>query len=890
MVLVVAIGRTVPWSAEPGWWIRSVAASIALAVVIGGWRLGFGVERHVRGPACAAFALWFALQTIGSLPVGPMLLADVCLAAIFGLGGWCYWQATSLRLKGVDQATVHLDAAMVFAVAASVMLLVYAKASLDAQSVRDLALAVLFLGLLAAGVLVDLAARSPLRFSGPWSVHIGLALAGGAAVWSVELGRSPMLSHGVGPDVLLAIGSVVVAYGAGAWHAERSSSLRYDRTARWFQMFLPVVAACLAPVLILIIATGRWSDDGLAAVASTAVVVSLGLGTIRQTLLSRAYHAVGVEEQTARMRLAAAEARFRLLVSRLPAIVYEAEPGASGRWRYVSDQVERMLGYTPESWLSDPNFYVESIHPDDRARIIAGEAEAQQASHRDSRVEYRLVGRDGRVRWIIDEEVVAERDGDGRPTLVQGLILDITDRIELEDELRYQANHDSLTGLPNRMLLESHIAHLLPHDDACPIAVLFVDLDDMKAVNDRYGHSVGDATLVAGSQRLGSVLHADDLLGRLAGDEFAVLLTGRRADESERVARELLQALEAPLHVNGHEISMRASIGIRTSIPGDREPDDLLRDADIAMYVAKDNGKGCVRRFEPSMYSSAVRQSEIKKGFARALANDEFFLEYQPVVAVGDGTLRGVEALVRWHHPSLGRVLPTEFIALAEETGDIVALGAWVLRQACATFTELLARAPIHQEIWLSVNVSALQLKDDAFVKAVGDALRLHGLGGRQLVLEVTESVTAGGNAEIEQRIAELRSIGVRIALDDFGTGHASFDYIRQIPADVLKVAKSFVDDIATSSASRAVVASIVGMANTLSFELIAEGVETREQLQALRALGVSSAQGYLFSRPMTSETLSAALHDNSEWADAAKQGGKTEEIGPSSLDLSVPW
>ena len=446
-----------------------------------------------------------------------------------------------------------------------------------------------------------------------------------------------------------------------------------------------------------------------------------------------------------------------------------------------------------------------------------------------------LAERSDRISWLGTVAVMA--------LLVVGLtallaLLDRAGRRRLRDgHLRRLAFEDSLTGLPNRSLFEQRIADTLAAGD--PAVVAFLDLDDFKRVNDSLGHAAGDRLLEICGERLRKALRAGDLVARLGGDEFAIL--ARDVADVDALVERLFDVLAAPVMLEGKRLHLRASIGIASTDTGD----DLLRNADLAMYAAKAAGTNRCAVFTDDMHVNAVARLDRREQLERAIENAELVLHYQPIVDLDLGRVAGFEALARWQHPSRGLLGPGEFIPLAEETGLIVPLGRWVLREA-ARQAALWAGAP-----YLSVNVAGAQLEQPGFVDEVAGALRDGGLDPARLVLEVTESSLVG-DLEAE-RLQSLRRLGVRLAIDDFGTGYSSLSYLRRFPMDVLKIDRSFTRDACEDSA---LLNAIVAMGESLGLVLIPEGIEEPEQAEALRSLGCRLGQGYLFGRPVPASEL----------------------------------
>jgi diguanylate cyclase (GGDEF)-like protein/PAS domain S-box-containing protein len=465
---------------------------------------------------------------------------------------------------------------------------------------------------------------------------------------------------------------------------------------------------------------------------------------------------------------------------------------------------------------------------------------------------------------------------------VGGLVLtlrDVTEQHGLEEELKYRAFHDSLTGLPNRSLFAREAADALETARAVgrTAGVLFVDLDDFKIVNDTMGHGVGDELLVAVAGRLAASVRQSDTAARLGGDEFALLIDDAADPEDvETFAERIVAAFTEPFTLSEAKVLATATVGVATS-EDSGDVDELLRHADLALYAAKAAGKKRWRHYQPVLTSGMLRRREIQVALEDAVKSSAFTLVYQPIVTLASGEIAGFEALIRWPHPRWGMMLPGQFISLAEETGLIVPLGAWVLRQALSDMvewrrdlpppgalepgaTEPYATAPESDGPHVSVNVSARQFRDPGFVDSVRQALHASALPPSALLLELTESLVLGGNEQIRADLNELKGIGVKLAIDDFGTGYSSLSYLLDLPIDVLKIDKSFVTGIASSWRRHALVEGIVRLARTLEVEVIAEGIETETERELLAGMGCQFGQGYLLSVPVDADEASAML------------------------------
>jgi diguanylate cyclase (GGDEF)-like protein len=432
----------------------------------------------------------------------------------------------------------------------------------------------------------------------------------------------------------------------------------------------------------------------------------------------------------------------------------------------------------------------------------------------------------------------------------------------LKDELRHQAYHDSLTRLGNRALLTEAVERRLgsPSRDRMA-AVLFLDLDDFKIVNDTLGHAVGDELLTAVAERIAGCIRDGDVAARLGGDEFAVLvhdlpdLAGSLA-----LAARLRDELRIPIRVQGHELAVDVSIGIAAATEPTVRADELLRNADVAMYTAKTEGKGRVAVFDPTVHEAIVARHALGTDLARGLLQQQFELYYQPLVGLADGRFAGFEALLRWHHPQRGLIAPDEFIRVAEENGSIETIGRWVLADACRQAAAWTPLPGMPADFAVAVNVSPRQLQAHDFIAVVMDTLRETGLAPERLVIEVTETAMFVDAMATGAKLEHLRRCGVRIALDDFGTGYASLSHLRRFPVDILKIARDFVVDGEASGEEWAFAAAIVALARTLGLEVIAEGIEQPRQVERLRELGCELGQGYYLGRPAKVADIDAAL------------------------------
>jgi diguanylate cyclase (GGDEF)-like protein len=444
------------------------------------------------------------------------------------------------------------------------------------------------------------------------------------------------------------------------------------------------------------------------------------------------------------------------------------------------------------------------------------------------------------------------------------------DRADLAADLVRRASVDPLTGLANRAAFARRLREVLagfsagqaPGDHPGPTpALLLLDLDDFKTINDSLGHSSGDEVLRVVAERLRGCLEPGDTAARLGGDEFAVLVP-QVAGEAEAVARgeRLAAVLRTPVTVSGREVLARASVGVRLARGGDEDPERLLRDADMAMYAAKTAGRAGVRVFDTAMHTRAVQRLDFEASLRRAVIRQQFTVRYQPVVELADGRLAGLEALVRWDHPERGLVMPGEFVGLAEDTGLIVPIGRWVLHAACQAARDWQRRFPLPGPPFLSVNLSVRQLQQPDLLEDVAGALDASGLDPGDLMLEITESVVAADQQVMLERLAGLRALGVHLAIDDFGTGYSSLAYLKHLPVDTLKLAKPFVDGLLRGAEEAALTNAILRIADLLDLEVIAEGIEHPAQATELQGLGCRFGQGFHFARPLDQFAVEALL------------------------------
>jgi len=568
----------------------------------------------------------------------------------------------------------------------------------------------------------------------------------------------------------------------------------------------------------------------------------------------RAYLSKNLEARTAELEeantaLQRSEQKFRSLVQNAPDLITVVDPGT--RVLYQSPSVQQVLGYGQEDLIGKP--LADLVHEEDRSAFLAFFHQLVTRPGETFRLETRLRHSNGAWRFL---EICGS---DASQDSIVRLVLnsrDVTERIHLEEELRYRAFHDSLTGLANRASFADRLEHSLARARRRPatVGVLFIDLDSFKAINDSFGHSAGDACLKGIGERLRSCLRPGDTAARVGGDEFAVLLEDLFGpDAAQRIAERVLEALQTPFSYDGQEVFVRASIGIAIADVSAEEQlsaEGIMRQADIAMYAAKQGGKSCYELYDEALHLSLIRRFELLGDLLAAVDHGEFFVQYQPTVQLASGRIIGVEALVRWQNPRRGVVLPEDFIPLAEESGVILALGRWVLEESCrqmAAWSEELG----DQSLWLSVNVSVRQILHPGFVDEVRGILAETGLEPSRLILEITESITMQATKATIRALEQLKQLGIRLAIDDFGMGSSSLSYLQKFPFDIVKIDKTFISDTSSRRSERELTRKVIELGKALHLEVMAEGIERGDQLAHLQDLDCAIGQGYLFARPL---------------------------------------
>jgi len=523
-------------------------------------------------------------------------------------------------------------------------------------------------------------------------------------------------------------------------------------------------------------------------------------------------------------------------------------------WLYLSDRWKSMLGYAEVDLGTRPDEWLDRVHPDDATKVKSQLDQHLQGRTPHFESEHRIRHKDGSWRWVLSRGT-AVWDPEGRPTRIAGSQTDVTARKEAEEALLRHAYFDLLTGLPNRTLFENRLDRALrmAQRRAYAFAVLFLDLDRFKYVNDSLGHRAGDRLLAAFARRLEELLRPGDTAARFGGDEFAILLEDiEDTVQATRIAGRVLEGLGQPFATEGHEISVSASIGVAMSSSSYDSTEALLRDADTALYRAKEMGRGRCEIFDERLRARSMEILNLERDLRRAIDRSEFTLYYQPMVSLKSGQVTGCEALLRWTHPQRGLLLPTDFIGVAEDTGLIVPLGSWVIRTACAQMKGWLdaGMGPLD----LSVNVSARQCSRTDLPEIVGKALRDSGLDPSRLKLELTESCVMAADEETPRALSGLAALGVQLSMDDFGTGYSSLGNLRRFAFRALKIDRSFVRDVTTNDEDASIARAIISMGHRLKLAVTAEGIETESQRDFFRAEDCDEGQGFLFSRPVPSD------------------------------------
>lgn len=552
--------------------------------------------------------------------------------------------------------------------------------------------------------------------------------------------------------------------------------------------------------------------------------------------------------------------------------------GAKGEWLQVNKSLCQMLGYSEAELL---RVTLPSIsHPEDLEWMQEQIANLIKGSIKSLQLEQRFLRQDQEIVWVVlSVAKIAAAPGDAAKLILQ--MQDITDRKRVEERLMHEALHDALTGLPNRALYMDHLRKAVARwkrRDRGAFAVLFLDLDGFKGINDTLGHLAGDQLLVEFTQRLSANVRPGDTFARMGGDEFSILLDDLNDLNDAMIAVKRLQkTLHDPFRVSGRELFVTSSMGVALSVPECVDPEEILRHADAAMYRAKKLGKGRCEVFDRGASKRLERQSQIETDLSRAVEREELVLEYQPIVRLETGKIAGFEALLRWQHPTLGLISPPDFISVAEATGAIVPIGEWVLEEGCRQTREWQKSCPQNPPLYVSINLSVKQFTQPHLVEQVAVALHKAGLDPSSLKLEITESMLMNADSAI-QMLSQLNALGVGISIDDFGTGYSSLSYLHRLPISNLKIDRSFVNSMSGNRESFEIVRTIITLAQSLNLTIVAEGIETNDQLEVLQSLNCEYGQGHFFSKALTVEWAASLLFANA-----------SIDLDPAVLQHSMP-
>jgi diguanylate cyclase (GGDEF)-like protein/PAS domain S-box-containing protein len=622
-----------------------------------------------------------------------------------------------------------------------------------------------------------------------------------------------------------------------------------------------------APELPIVLLTGVEDEELAATAVREGAQDYLQKRQAESSLLGRSIR-YAIERKQAEVALRESEERYALAV----------QGAHDGLWDwhlrtdriYYSPRWKSMLGFAEEEIGEEPREWFDRVHPDD-LMVLKAEISAHQGGGTPHfKSEHRMLHKDGTYRWVLSRGI-AVRNGSGEAYRMAGSQSDITGRKLAEKRLLHDAFHDSLTGLPNRALFLDRLGMVIAHSQRLgshPYSVLFLDLDRFKNVNDSLGHHVGDELLIAVARRLESLLRPGDTVARLGGDEFAILLNDvTDGTQATRVAQRVNRELAQPFNLRGHEVFVTMSLGIALGSSCEYErAEDVLRDADTAMYRAKAAGKDRSVLFDRNMHDRAVALLQVENDLRRALEREEFEVHYQPIVSLATGKLDAFEALLRWNHPVRGLLHPESFIAIAEDTGLIVPIGWWVLREACRQLAEWQALYPSDPPVPVSVNLSGKQFMQADLIKRLKKILRETDVRMGSLHLEMTESTIMDHGDAALAKLSQLRDLGVKLYIDDFGTGYSSLSYLHRLPMDALKIDRSFINYTGDGAGRPEIVHTIVTLARTLGMGVAAEGLETAEQVSRLRGLSCQYGQGYFFSKPMDRSAASGLLAGDVRW------------------------
>lgn len=676
-------------------------------------------------------------------------------------------------------------------------------------------------------------------FLAVWAIRftLGSVVEAGHATYSMSLFECLLLAA----LIQAIIGTAVTSIGE-AYKIQTSVWVKRGLLLLWTTVtyLAGALVACLSAYFIFAVGINAF----IAAVA-LAFITLFACGMFRANTKSEAtqskHAAGGLRENPERFRSAFDHAAIGMaLVS------------PEGRWLQVNSALCSLLGYTEKELMATD--YLKVIHPSDLSAVMANIKDLMRGKIASCQTEKRYIHKHGQEVWALWSASLARDAYTKSPHLIFQ-IQNITDRKQAEERLIHDAFHDALTGLPNRALLMDHLKLALARsqrNENAMFGIIYIDLDRFKIINDSLGHMIGDQLLIGIARRLENILRPADTIARLGGDEFTILLEDiENKDYVIQIAERIQKELSAPFSLNGREVFTTVSIGIAISSSEYKQTEDILRDADTAMYRAKALGKARYEIFDKGMHDQASKLLQLETDLRRAVEREEFFVFYQPIMSFETGELRGFEALVRWRHPQRGFISPSDFIPVAEETGMIVPIGEFVLREACRQMQKWQVILPSDPPLFISVNLSVKQFAQPRLFENVADILQETQLNPKHLKLEITESAVMENVETATELLNQLRSLGLRISMDDFGTGYSSLSQLRRFPIDTLKIDRSFVSQMSEDEENAEIVRTIVGLAKNLGMDLVAEGVETPGQVEMLKSLGCEYGQGYFFSKPL---------------------------------------
>lgn len=795
--------------------------------------------------ALAARPLGLLASAAPFIIVGMLLLPGVCLLLALLRHPAAPQDAAGRSAVGLDVLTVLVGGALVSWNNVNHFAVPFGTGGVAAfAALHGQALLAVVAWLLLAVLMGRMGTGSPL-------LRLLLVVAGAQLAGSV-LGAIRLAVDGTSPAWLMLGTSLLSALvlAAAAVRARRPeppvSAATAELQPRTLARVIPITA--VFPSFGILVALA-WDAEqvSLLGLALGATLLT-GLAFWRQAAAAQALRR---SEHTARDT----EARFEVLVRHSSDVITIVE--TDGTIRYVSPSVESVFGHDPAALAGTR--LTALVHPDDTLSVQQFLQELSRSGPADLPAAAGMLKREWRVAHASGGWMTADTVGTNlvHEPLIGGLVLntrDVTEQSVIKEQYMHQAFHDPLTDMANRSLFLYQVGHALARAQrqSQPVTVLFIDLDNFKTVNDSLGHAAGDRLLVEASRRLATCVRGSDLIARLGGDEFAMLLEETESvGEALQVAERVAGAFSRPFVLGGKEVFVTSSIGIARSEHGENS-DDLVRNADLAMYVAKQRGKGQHVLFEPRMHAAALQLLDMQADLGRAIEQDELYLEYQPIVALATGEVIGAEALLRWRSPERGVVPPGVFVPIAEDSGLIVAMGRWVLRRACRELRQWTEAGGVPLRV--SINLSGRQLQSAEIVDDVRQALEESGVHPSQLVLELTESMAMENTDLTMERLTALKALGVAIAIDDFGTGYSSLSYLQRFPLDILKIDKAFVDVVERGDDGSVLATAIVGLSETLRMTAVAEGIETESQRQKLLSLGCEFGQGHLFAPAMDSE------------------------------------